>query len=162
MSELILDCEGMEEGKRHALEAVLSEGFTSDMPLVLELLFVSEEEIRALNARERGVDRVTDVLSFPAADLIAGEPVLSEEHEECVEQDEEGAHMYLGSVVICKARAREQAAEYGHSYEREVCYLAVHGMLHCLGYDHEEEEERRIMRAKEEEIMQKLGLGRGE
>ena len=70
--------------------------------------------------------------------------------------------MYLGSVVLCEKRAAEQAAEYGHSYEREVCYLIVHGFLHCLGYDHIEESDRRVMRQKEEEIMQKLHLGREE
>lgn len=162
MGKLILDCE-MEDSRREALEKVLSTGFEADMPLLLELLFVSAEEIRALNKKERGKDAVTDVLSFPAAELKAGEPVSSDLHGECVESiPGEEDRMYLGSVVICRERAREQAAEYGHSYAREVCYLAVHGMLHCLGYDHETEEQRKAMRAKEEELMAKLGLGRDE
>ena len=127
--------------------------------LSAELLLVSEEEIRELNARERGVDRVTDVLSFPSMDGIKGKPVLADEHGECI--DEEG-HIYLGSIVICEKRARKQAAEYGHSFERELWYLAVHGVLHCLGYDHETEEEKREMRAKEEEVMAKLDLTREE
>ncbi len=170
MSEksLLLDCEELGTAQRQILEEVLLEAVDADMPLTLELLFVSEEEIRALNARERNVDSVTDVLSFPAADLVAGEPIVSGEHGDCIEPayEDEGevfpARMYLGSVVICEKRAREQAEEYGHSYEREVCYLIVHGFLHCLGYDHMEEEERRVMRAKEEEIMEKLHLGRQE
>ncbi len=159
---LILDCESMEEGPRKTLENVLSEGFVSDMPLVLEVMFVSEEEIRALNARERNVDKVTDVLSFPAAELTAGEPVSAGEHPDCVEPayDGEEEHMYLGSVAVCTARAKEQAQEYGHSEAREIAYLIVHGMLHCLGYDHEREEDRRAMRQKEEELMAKLGLAR--
>ena len=66
----------------------------------------------------------------------------------------------MGSIVICEQRAREQAEEYGHSFERELWYLAVHGLLHCLGYDHETEEERREMREKEEYVMQKLDLRR--
>ena len=127
--------------------------------LSAELLLVSEEEIRELNARERGVDRVTDVLSFPSMDGIKGKPVLADEHGECI--DEEG-RIFLGSIVICEKRAREQAAEYGHSFERELWYLAVHGVLHCLGYDHETEEEKREMRAKEEEVMAKLDLTREE
>ena len=125
--------------------------------LSAELLLVSEEEIRALNARERGVDCVTDVLSFPSMDGIKGKPVLADEHGECID---EAGRVFLGSIVICEKRAREQAAEYGHSVERELCYLAVHGVLHCLGYDHETEEEKREMREKEEEIMARLDLRR--
>ena len=164
MPDLFIDGEEF-EGKGR-LEEALSGAADADMPLTLELLFVSEEEIRALNARERGVDAVTDVLSFPAADLAAGEPVVSSRHADCIEPayEAEGkrfsAHMYLGSVVLCEKRAREQAEEYGHSYEREVCYLIVHGFLHCLGYDHMKEEDKRVMRAREEEIMKKLGLER--
>ena len=125
--------------------------------LSAELLLVSEEEIRALNARDRGVDRVTDVLSFPSMDGIKGKPVLADEHGECID---EAGRVFLGSIVICEKRAREQAAEYGHSVERELWYLAVHGVLHCLGYDHETEEEKREMREKEEEIMARLDLRR--
>ena len=156
MNHVLIDCEGMEEGARRALEVALSEAVDSDMPLLLELLFVSEEEIRALNARTRGVDRVTDVLSFPTMELKPGEPVSSELHGECVDGDV----LCIGSVVICSQRAREQAAEYGHSVERETGYLTVHGFFHCLGYDHETEEERAAMRVREEEVMARLGLGR--
>ena len=164
MTDLIIDGEPF-EGKG-TLERALGEAADADMPLTLELLFVSEEEIRTLNLRERGIDSITDVLSFPAADLKAGEPVVAAEHADCIEPayEAEGenvpARMYLGSVVLCEKRAREQAEEYGHSYEREVCYLIVHGFLHCLGYDHINEEDRRVMRAREEEIMKTLGLER--
>ncbi len=127
--------------------------------LSAELLLVSEEEIRELNARERGVDRVTDVLSFPSMDGVKGRPVLADERGECID---EAGRVFVGSIVICEKRAREQAAEYGHSLERELWYLAVHGVLHCLGYDHETEEEKREMRAKEEEVMAKLDLTREE
>lgn len=164
MPDLIIDGKDF-EGKE-TLEEALGGAADADMPLTLELLFVSEEKIRSLNARERGIDRVTDVLSFPSADLTAGEPVVSAEHADCIEPSYEAAgeahpaRMYLGSVVLCEKRAREQAEEYGHSYEREVCYLIVHGFLHCLGYDHITEEDKRAMRAREEEIMKKLGLER--
>lgn len=158
MAEFFIECEELPEEWRAALEKALSEVVTSDMPLTLELLFVSEGEIKDLNARERGIDRVTDVLSFPAMELAAGEEIFSEEHGECIEED----RLLLGSIVICTQRAREQAEEYGHSVEREIGYLTVHGVLHCLGYDHEVEEEKAVMRKKEEEIMGKIGLGRGE
>ena len=75
---------------------------------------------------------------------------------------QKGEHIYLGSVVICAKRAREQAEEYGHPYEREIAYLAAHGLLHCLGYDHMAEEEKRTMREKEEALMRLLGLERKE
>ncbi len=165
MAEFIVECESLDEEARENLQNALSGEAVSDMPLVVELLFVSEEEIRSLNARERGVDRVTDVLSFPAMELSPGEAISSEEHGECVEFiGEEGApsgRMLLGSVVICEKRAAEQAEEYGHSLAREIGYLAVHGVLHCLGYDHEAAEERAAMRREEENVMAKLGLGRG-
>ncbi len=133
------------------------EGLWEGDDLSAELLLVSEEEIRQLNARERGVDSVTDVLSFPSMDGIKGQAILAEEHGE--ELDEDG-NVFLGSIVICEKRAREQAQEYGHSFERELWYLAVHGILHCLGYDHMTEEEKREMREKEESVMQKLDLRR--
>ena len=88
---------------------------------------------------------------------LKGQPILAEEHGE--ELDEDG-NVFLGSIVICEKRAREQAQEYGHSFERELWYLAVHGILHCLGYDHMTEEEKREMREKEESVMQKLDLRR--
>ena len=138
--------------------AAAMEGLWQGDDLSAELLLVSEEEIRRLNAQGRGVDAVTDVLSFPSMEGIKGAPILAEEHGE--ELDENG-NVFLGSVVICEKRAREQAEEYGHSFERELWYLAVHGLLHCLGYDHMNEEEKREMREKEEYVMQKLDLGRG-
>lgn len=125
--------------------------------LVFELVCVDEEEIRRLNREQRGVDKVTDVLSFPTMEGVKGRPLLSCEHGELLDEEE---RILIGSVVICKKRAEEQAIEYGHSLKRELYYLAVHGVLHCLGYDHETEEERVEMRAKEEEVMKKMGLGR--
>ncbi|MBR7186020.1 MAG: rRNA maturation RNase YbeY [Clostridia bacterium] len=158
MYNVIIDCDSLKNQERTMLEQALSKAVVTDMPLVLELLFVSAEEIQELNARVRGIDKVTDVLSFPAMELACGEAISAEEHGECVEE----GRLYLGSVVICKERAKEQAQEYGHSVAREIGYLTVHGFLHCLGYDHEIEKERKVMREKEEEIMQRLGLGRSE
>ncbi len=152
---ICFDSDLPEEGLARLAQAL--EGLWEGDDLSAELLLVSEEEIRQLNARERGVDSVTDVLSFPSMDGIKGQPILAEEHGE--ELDEDG-NVFLGSIVICEKRAREQAQEYGHSFERELWYLAVHGILHCLGYDHMTEEEKREMREKEESVMQKLDLRR--
>lgn len=153
--DICFDSDLPEEGLARLAQAL--EGLWEGDDLSAELLLVSEEEIRELNARERGVDSVTDVLSFPSMDGIKGQPILAEEHGE--ELDEDG-NVFLGSIVICEKRAREQAQEYGHSFERELWYLAVHGILHCLGYDHMTEEEKREMREKEESVMQKLDLRR--
>ena len=152
---ICFDSDLPEEGLARLAQAL--EGLWEGDDLSAELLLVSEEEIRQLNARERGVDSVTDVLSFPSMDGIKGQPILAEEHGE--ELDEDG-NVFLGSIVICEKRAREQAQEYGHSFERELWYLAVHGILHCLGYDHMTEEEKREMREKEDSVMQKLDLRR--
>ena len=76
------------------------------------------------------------------------------------EELEEGESIELGDVVICEDKAREQALEFGHSYERELIYLFVHSVFHLLGYDHEDENEKKEMRAKEESVMEKLGISR--
>lgn len=112
----------------------------------ISLTMVSPEEIRELNRDYRDVDSVTDVLSFPQ---FEGKEDLPEEGEIC-----------LGDVVICEDKVREQAAEYGHSYEREFTYLFVHSLLHLLGYDHMNDEEKAVMRNKEEEVMNRLDLRR--
>ena len=152
MSEFVLDCE---ELRAEELSRALSCLAESDCALAAEIAFANEEEIRELNRTFRGCDRVTDVLSFPSMEGIKGKFLSAAEHP--FELDEAG-RLFLGSVAICTARAEEQAKEYGHSYERELYYLAVHGILHCLGYDHETEEEKEEMRAREEEVMRKLNL----
>ncbi len=139
------------------LEKALFGFAESDVPLSVEVIVTDEEEIRRLNREFRKIDKVTDVLSFPSMDDVKGSVLRADEHAE--ELDEEN-RLFLGSIVICKTRAEEQAEEYGHSFLRELCYLTVHGILHCLGYDHETEEEKTEMREKEEEILKKAGLSR--
>ena len=158
-SNFEIDCEEFSPEESERLLSALYGLAESDAPLLFELVFLSEEEIRELNARERGVDSVTDVLSFPSMNGIKGKPILSCEQQDCV--DEEG-RIFLGSIAICKKRASEQAVEYGHSLEREINYLTVHGVLHCLGYDHMTEEDKREMRTKEEEVMARMRLTREE
>ncbi len=153
-----IDCEeGLSQAELARVEAALEGVVETDIPLCAELLFVDAEEIRALNKTQRQVDKVTDVLSFPTLDGICGKPLFAKDYP--FDIDEEG-RLLLGSIVVCKERAREQAEEYGHSYERELHYLLVHGVLHCLGYDHIEEADKRIMREKEEQILAKMGIAR--
>ncbi len=153
----LIDCEeGMDEQALRAVERTMEEFVVADLPVAVELVFVDEAEIRRLNGQTRGVDRVTDVLSYPTMDGIKGKPLKGKEHPlEIVD----GA-LLIGSIVVCKQRAKEQAEEYGHSYERELHYLLVHGIMHCLGYDHERDEDKREMREKEEAVLGKLGITR--
>ena len=133
---------------RRAVEATLAyEGFDNEAEV--SVTFTDDEGIRRLNAQFRGIDKATDVLSFPLTDFEGGaEPPA----------DEQTAS--LGDVVISLEKAREQAQTFGHSFEREVAFLCVHSMLHLLGYDHvNSEQEDAVMREKQREILEKMGLG---
>ena len=156
MAKLIVECEE-EDFDVSPLEQYAAAGVDSDAPLAAELVFTGAEDIRALNARERGKDAVTDVLSFPNLDGILGRPIRRADFP--FDADEEG-NLFLGSVVICRERAAEQAAEYGHSLRRELYYLAVHGLCHLLGYDHEGEADKAAMRAREERVLADMDIGR--
>ena len=109
----------------------------------VDLLFVDNEAIREMNLEYRDKDSATDVLSFP----------MYEADEEIDDEDE----ILFGDIVISLERAQEQCEEYGHSLEREVMYLLVHGLLHLAGYDHMEEEEKKEMRAQEEKLLAVIG-----
>ena len=131
------------------------------LPYQISLLFVSNEEIREINLETRNIDRETDVLSFPMLDYEKGK-VYKDIYIDFKfdETFKDGEELVLGDMVLSLERALEQSEEYGHSYEREVCYLVVHSILHLLGYDHMEEEEKKIMRNREEEILNKLDIRR--
>ena len=118
-----------------------------------DLTFLGREKIRALNKETRGVDRVTDVLSFPTIEKVSL-PLCPSDHP--FDVDPSTGRVNIGSVVICRAKAREQAAEYGHSFERELSYLLIHGLLHLLSFDHIEENDRAAMRKEEEKILSAL------
>ncbi|MBQ9728403.1 MAG: rRNA maturation RNase YbeY [Clostridia bacterium] len=140
-----------------ALEEAMSGFVKSDVPLAVEFVFVDGEEIRRLNRETRDTDKVTDVLSYPALDEIKGKTLKRKDFP--LDIDEEG-NLFLGSIVVCCDRAREQAEEYGHSYKRELHYLLVHGMMHCLGYDHMNDADQAEMREQEETVLKKLGITR--
>ncbi len=126
--------------------------------LSIELNFVTPEEIQQLNREYRGVDRVTDVLSFPYLDGIKGKVIRREDFEDDI--DDETDSVLIGSVCINPERAKEQAEEYGHSLKREICYLALHGFLHCFGFDHIEKADEEEMTALANEIMDSLDIKR--
>lgn len=116
---------------------------------VTEICVISPEDIRNLNRIERAVDAVTDVLSFPAFER-KNLPVSREDFNDC---DYDGHRVILGSIMICRERAEEQAKEYGHSYERELGFLTCHGFLHLLGFDHMVEEDEEVMFEHQRQIM---------
>lgn len=137
-------------------EAFIGE-FESDCDLSAEILFVDEEEIRRVNAEQRQIDAVTDVLSFPTLDGIRNKKILKKNFKYDVDED---GNLFIGSILICTKRAEEQAVEYGHSYNRELYYLATHGLCHLLGYDHMNDSDKSEMREKEEKVLTKLNVKR--
>ncbi|MFC4599361.1 rRNA maturation RNase YbeY [Cohnella hongkongensis] len=136
---------------------------------IVTLTLTDDEGIRELNRQYRGLDKPTDVLSFSLlegeeADIrFEGEYEASETDGEGWEDEEKAGDPFsdlLGDIVISVPRAEAQAAEYGHSFERELGFLFVHGFLHLLGYDHGTEEEERAMFARQEEVLREAGLTR--
>jgi probable rRNA maturation factor len=121
----------------------------------VSISFVGDEEMRSLNNEYRGIDKETDVLSFPMVEFMGEE--IEEEDENTEYIDEEIA---LGDIVISMRSVREQAEDYGHSINRELAFLLVHGMLHLLGYDHEDEATEKEMFEKQEAILKEMNLVR--
>lgn len=130
--------EAMMELFREAIrQALLMEKASTDFEISLSI--VDNREIQELNRDYRGIDSCTDVLSFPLGDDFGPQPML-------------------GDIIVSAEKALEQAEEYGHSFRREMTYLIVHSMFHLMGYDHMEEEEKRLMRKKEKGVMKKIEI----
>ena len=155
--EVYIDAEvetpaAVEEQIRRSVLAALEEEQV-DVPCIVAVCVTDDAGIRQTNLEMRGVDRPTDVLSFPMFELSPGEKPQADW------ADPDTGKVLLGDMMISLERTRAQAAEYGHSPEREVAYLAVHSVLHLLGYDHlDEGPEKARMRAREEEILSSLGI----
>lgn len=128
--------------------SLLAENVSGDVEV--SIVLVDDEYIQNLNKNYRSIDAPTDVLSFAMRESVDESDISFE----CEEEE------LLGDVVISLERARGQAEEYGHSIEREIGFLVTHGILHLLGYDHETESERAVMRNKEEKILESIGLTR--
>ena len=154
------DVPGINEGLRALIRkairtALAAEGV--DFPCEVDVRVTNDCRIQEVNLEMRGVDRATDVLSFPAFDLTPGELPGEEE------ADPATGLVPLGDMMLSMERVQAQAKEYGHSNRRELAYLVVHSVLHLLGYDHLDEGPMKAqMRAREEAILGKLGIGREE
>ena len=146
------------QGLEERLTAVITAALTAervDVPCEVNVLVTDDAAIHAINLDMRGVDRPTDVLSFPMFELTPGEKPGEED------ADPATGLVPLGDMVLSLERAQAQAAEFGHSVEREICYLAVHSVLHLLGYDHMDEGPMKAqMRGREEAILTALGITR--
>ncbi len=126
----------------------------------LNVTFTNDEEIHQVNKDFRGIDRATDVLSFPALEFeVPGDfSGITEDNADCF--DFETGELLLGDIMISLEHAHAQALEYGHSFRREISFLITHSLLHLSGYDHETEEERAEMEALQNEILNSLGITR--
>jgi len=131
-------------------------------PLYVHVVLTDDEHIRTVNAEYRGIDRSTDVLSFPTVNYPKGKTARSCEKRLRAEYDPEIGACMIGDILISYEHAVAQAAEYGHSVNRELCYLFAHGLFHLMGYDHMEDDERKEMRAMEEKALHMAGISREE
>ena len=153
--KLSLPCE---ELARTVIEAALDD-VGCPYEAEVNLLLTMNEQIHEMNLEFRGIDRATDVLSFPMTEFPSPADYAYLDTDDS-SFDPETGELMLGNIVISKERAKEQAEEYGHSVEREFAFLIAHSMLHLLGYDHMEDEERLVMEKKQREVLEMLGITR--
>ena len=150
-----LDIEANEEYEK-IIEPVVKECFKEEKlensKLTIQITLTNPENIRKLNKEHRNIDKETDVLSFPMFE--------KEEIDLKVKTQDFPYEDILGDMVISIQRVEEQAKEYGHSFKRELSYMVVHSFYHLMGYDHMEEEEKKVMRKKEDIILDKLKITR--
>lgn len=162
MAELIIENEQNKETVTEEMAGVLQavcdkvmETEECDFDAEISITFVDNDTIRDINREHRGIDKATDVLSFPMLEFD-GDGIAYN-----AELDADGSLIMLGDIVISLERAREQAEEFGHSFIREIAFLTAHSMLHLLGYDHVDDEEGdRIMRLKQNEVLNALNITR--
>lgn len=139
---------------KKVVEQCFKEEKLEDSKLYISITLTTPEHIHEINKQYRDVDRETDVLSFPMFEKKELDDKIKNkdfEHEDV-----------LGDIVISIEKVKGQAQEYGHSFEREFAYMIVHGFYHLMGYDHIKEEDKVIMRPKEEKVLNQLGITRGE
>ena len=152
------DVPGVSDSRRAFLRKVIRTALAAegmDLPCEVDVLLTDDETIHQINLDMRQVDRPTDVLSFPEFELTPGQ------HPGPEDADPGSGLIPLGDMVISMEHVAAQAKEYGHSQRRELAYLAVHSVLHLLGYDHlDEGPQKARMRAREEAILGELGITR--
>lgn len=137
---------------KKVVEKCFEEEGLNNTKLCLTITLTNPENIREINNSYRNIDKETDVLSFPMFER-------DELNEKIAKNDFEHEDI-LGDIVVSIDRVKEQAIEYGHSFERELSYMIVHGFYHVMGYDHIKEEDKKIMRPKEEKILNELKIVR--
>ncbi len=159
MKELVeITFDGIEENQKQidTIKKVVSccfeEEHLTNLNIYLSVTLTTPEKIKVINQKYRGIDKATDVLSFPMFE--------KEELEQMIAQGKSRVEDVLGDIIISIQKVKEQAKEYGHSFERELAYMVVHGFYHLMGYDHIQEKDKIIMRPKEEKILEKLKITR--
>ena len=156
MYEIIYEDVEPNEEYEKTIEQVLKECYKEEKlensKLIITITLTTPSKIRKINNEYRQIDRATDVLSFPMFE--------KSELDKKIENNDFLYEDILGDIIISVEKVKEQAEEYGHSFERELSYMVVHGFYHLMGYDHIEENDKIIMRPKEEKILNKLGITR--
>ena len=156
MYEIVYDGIDEKEEYKEVIEKVLSQCFKEEKlensKLCVTVTLTTPKTIQEINKQYRNIDRATDVLSFPMFE--------KDELDKKIQKNDFENEDILGDIVVSVDKVKEQAIEYGHSFERELSYMIVHGFYHLMGYDHIEEEDKKIMRKKEEYILEKLNISR--
>ena len=142
--------ENWEDIVKKVFDKCFEEEGLKDSKLYITVTFTNSENIQKINQQHRNINRPTDVLSFPM--------FQKEELDNKIQEKEFQYQDILGDIVISIPKVEEQAKEYGHSFERELSYMLVHGFYHLMGYDHMEEEDKKVMRTKEEKVLETLNI----
>ena len=154
-AEIVYDEEKQNKEYEELIEKVINECFVNEnmesLKLYISITLTNPKKIKELNNKYRNIDKETDVLSFPMFEKEELKDLIKEKYDldECI-----------GDIVISVDRVKEQAIEYEHSFERELAYMCVHGFYHLLGYDHMIDKDKILMRAKEDEVLDKLKITR--
>lgn len=125
--------------------------------LEVNITFTTNKEIQQINQEKRNIDKPTDVLSFPMLE-VKGQKINKRNFKQ--DYNKETKTIFIGDIVISVEKAKEQALKYGHSVNREIVFLALHGLLHCYGFEHETEKDEKIMFAMQNYILNKCGIKR--
>lgn len=137
---------------KKVLEQCFKEEDMLDSKLYITITFTTPQNIKEINKKYRNIDKDTDVLSFPMFEKDELETKIKNKDYVCED--------VLGDIIISIEKVQEQAEEYGHSFERELSYMIVHGFYHLMGYDHIKEEDKKVMRPKEEKVLNDLKIKR--
>ena len=156
MCEIIYEDVQPNEQYESTIKKVLKECYEVEnlvnSKLIVTVTFTTPENIRKINNKYRNIDRATDVLSFPMFEKDELDKKIKEQDFICED--------VLGDIIISVEKVEEQAKEYGHSFERELSYMVVHGFYHLMGYDHMNDEDKKAMREKEEKVLKSLDIVR--